>query len=147
MKILKCLLILIVGYISVSVIYSQFITPRIKIINNSGYNLKLYKSESRANSIEPTLEEVEKMLRSTVVIEPNNSYSFGINRKYIISNEENKLNTSLKSNSKTIISNEFLIQKKGFCSYNIDVYDAYTAVSTNGLNFCYKKLFMVKEIS
>lgn len=147
MKILKCLLMLIVGYISVSVIYSQFITPRIKIINNSGYNLKLYKSESRANSIEPTLEEVEKMLRSTVVIKPNNSYSFGINRKYIISNEENKLNTSLKSNSKTVISNEFLIQKKGFCSYNIGVYDTYTDVSTNGLKFCYKKLFMVKEIS
>lgn len=144
MNILKCLSVLIVVYISLSGIYSYSITPRIKIINNSDYNLKLYKSKARADSIEPTLEEVEQMLHSIVVIEPNNSYSFGIDKKYIFSDEKNKLNTSLKDNSKTVISNEFLIQEKGFCRYNIYTYNKYTDVNASGLRFCYKKLFMVK---
>lgn len=144
MNILKCLSVLIVVYISVSGIYSYFVTPRIKVINNSDYNLKLYKSKSRADSIEPTLEEVEQMLHSIVVIEPNKSYSFGIDKKYIFSDGKNKLNTSLKDNSKTVISSEFSIQEKGFCRYNIYIYNNYTDVNTVGLGFCYKKLFMVK---
>lgn len=88
MKILKYLLLFIVFCTILSITYSYVLSPRIKIINFKNYDMKLFKGESNANTIEPSLEEVERMLNSVTTIRPQKSYSFSIRREYIFSGEK-----------------------------------------------------------
>ena len=149
MKILKYLLFFIILYILLSIIYSYILSPRIKIINHKSYDIKLFKGESNANSIEPSLKEVESMLNSTTIIKPQKSYSFDIKREYILSNENNKVNISLRNadsinETSSEYSNEFIITDDGFCKYIINVYNNYAEVETSDFNICYKKLLIIK---
>lgn len=89
------------------------------------------------------------MLNSTTIIKPQKSYSFDIKREYILSNENNKVNISLR-NADSInetfseYSNEFMITDDGFCKYIINVYNDYAEVETSDFNICYKKLLIIK---
>lgn len=149
MKILKYLLFFVVFYIFLFVVYSYILSPRIKIINHKNYDIKLFKGESNVNSIEPSLEEVERMLNSTTLIKPQKSYSFGIRREYVFTNEKTRVNISLR-NANSInaasseYSNEFVITDKGFCKYIVNVYNDYTEIETSDFNVCYKKLLITK---
>lgn len=128
---------------------SYVLSPRIKIINHKNYDIKLFKGESNANSIEPSLEEVESMLSNTNIIKPKKSYSFGIRREYIFSNENNRVNILLRNansinTTSSEYSTEFSINKNGFCRHTIEIYDNYMDIKKSYFSFCYKKLSIVK---
>lgn len=149
MKILKYLLFFVVFCIFLSVIYSYILSPRIKIINHKNYDIKLFKGESNVDSIEPSLEEVERMLNSTTLIKSQKSYSFGIRREYVFTNEKTRVNISLRNTNSinatsSEYSNEFMITDKGFCKYTVNVYNDYTEIETSDFNVCYKKLLITK---
>ena len=89
------------------------------------------------------------MLNSTTIIKPQKSYSFDIKREYILSNENNKVNISLRNadsinETSSEYSNEFMITDDGFCKYIINVYNVYAEVETSDFNICYKKLLIIK---
>lgn len=129
--------------------YSYILSPRIEIVNLKKYDLKLFRGESNTNSVEPSLEEVDRMLNSTTTIIPQESYSFSIRREYVFSSEKNKVNMALydadsTNTTSTEYSNEFFISDSGFCKYTIEIYDDYIDVKTSSFNICYKRLLMVK---
>ena len=118
--------------------YSYILSPRIKVVNLKNYDLKLFRGESNANSIEPSLEEVDRMLNSTTTIRPQESYSFSIRKKYVFSSEENKVNIALYAadsinTTSTKYSNEFFISDDGFCKYTIEIYDNFIDIKTHNI--------------
>lgn len=149
MRILKYSLLFIVLFIVLSITYSYILSPRIKVVNLKNYDLKLFRGESNANSVEPSLEEVDRMLNSTTTIRPQESYSFSIRREYVFSSEENKVNIALYdadsiNTTFTEYSNEFSISDDGFCKYTIEIYYNFIDIKTSGFNICYKKILIVK---
>ncbi|GAA0317505.1 hypothetical protein GCM10009129_13760 [Psychrobacter aestuarii] len=149
MRILKYSLLFIVLFIVLSITYSYILSPRIEVVNLKNYDLKLFRGESNANSIEPSLEEVDRMLNSTTTIRPQESYSFSIRREYVFSSEKNKVNMALYdadsiNTTSTEYSNEFFISDSGFCKYTIEIYNDYIDVKTSSFNICYKRLLMVE---
>lgn len=149
MKTSKYLLPFIFLFIIFSIVYSYILSPRIEIVNLKKYDLKLFRGESNTNSVEPSLEEVDRMLNSTTTIIPQESYSFSIRREYVFSSEKNKVNMALydadsTNTTSTEYSNEFFISDSGFCKYTIEIYDDYIDVKTSSFNICYKRLLMVK---
>lgn len=88
MKILKYLLLFIVICMVLSIAYSYILSPRIKIINLKDCDVKLFKGESNNDTVEPSLEEVNRMINSATAIRPQESYFFSIKREYIFSSEK-----------------------------------------------------------
>ena len=149
MKISKYLLLLIVLFVVFSITYSYILSPRVEVINLKSYDLKLFRGESNANHVEPSMEEVDRMLNNNTIIKPQESYSFSIRHEYVFSSEENKVNIALYdadsiNTTSTEYSNEFSISDDGFCKYTIEIYNGYMNIKTSSFNVCYKKLLMVK---
>lgn len=125
-------------------IFYGFIFPNLKIINHTDDIIRVTKGEFNNKNSDPELDEVEDMFDNIVYIKPNESYSYNISMKSIINDEKIRVDISYEKEG-LVSGRSFIIGDSGSCKYKINIYDDYNDIETNGLNICYKKLFIVKD--
>ncbi len=144
MKYLKYLIFTTLLYIFIIEFYSYLISPTVTVINNTNNIIRITKGEFDNSKSDPDLNEVESMYSNIVSIIPEESYSYDISMKSMLSEKSIRVDVSYEKKESTS-GRSFMIGRKGSCKFKINIYREYTDIETYGLNICYKRLPMIKD--
>lgn len=148
MKFFKYSLVLLLAYFILSIIHNEVISPKVTLINNTDYDLRLYVTETDGSmSSDPTVEEVENTLSNAMRLRSKAKHSFSVSTDGIFFTENTALmisatNKDEESNLRVNYSPIFFIGNEGFCHYTVNIYENHTEYDTSKINICYKRFFL-----
>ncbi len=145
-KALKVLLLLLVIWF----VYSEFFATRIKIINNTDYDIYSVKGEYYSKSIEPSSEEIDRQQRLVIAPKSEKRYTirFGTQITKLPMNISLGWATRIyddKGNAISVIESRgssFVFSKEGFCNYEIIIHQHYAQARGLNKHFCYRRILL-----
>lgn len=141
------LIILVTLYVVVYMYYNFFVT-KIYFLNNSQYISYASKGEYDIKNVDPTHEEASKEISAK--IEPHAKTVFSVmNTSFFSKNPINIYlgwHTTVKNHDGDLVfphqSRRFYFSDKGFCEYEITLYDDNVEIKGINKNYCYKKIII-----
>ncbi|PKG35316.1 hypothetical protein CXF65_08595 [Psychrobacter sp. Sarcosine-3u-12] len=145
-KPLKVLLLFLVVWF----IYSEFFATHIKLINKTNYDIYSVKGEYLSKSTDVSSEEIDKQQR--LVITPKSEEQYSIRFSAQTANHPIDISigwdTRVYDNNGDRISmidsqgSSFIFSEDGFCDYDIIIHEQYAEAKGSNKNFCYRRILL-----
>ena len=145
-KPLKLLLL----FLTVLFIYSEFFATHIKLINKTDYDIYSVKGEYFSKSTDPSLEEIDK--QQSLVITPKGETQYSIRFSTQTAKQPIDISvgwgTRVYDNDGDLVpiiesqGSDFIFSEDGFCDYEIIIHEQYAEARGYNKNFCYRRIFL-----